>query len=308
ISPAHRREEVIGMKEPGRRKFVKSFASAVALSSLAVAGEGKLGEKEQPRKPVSVPPFPSVSVSGVTLPRLIIGTNSLLGWSHTSLGRDRWIRQFYTPERISDVFVKCLEFGLTAVFGPCYQPLLQALEITEKRTGIRLTFIGTTLGDPAAIREQIRQLKDAGAKFCLLHGGWADSFPIENGRIKDFDRFFAMVREAGMIPGTSCHKADRLQMIVKGGYDCEVVAVPVNKIGFYMHPSREAVLQVLNECTKPVIAIKPLASGRFDENRIEDWLRWTFSVKGVVAAAVGFMNAEEAEEDAAIVRRIFAAV
>ncbi len=296
------------MKETGRRKFVKSVASAMTLASLASIDDVKAGLSEQPRRPISIPPFPSVSVAGVTLPRIIIGTNSLLGWSHTSLGRDRWIRQFYTPERIADVFVKCLEFGLTAVFGPCYQPLLQALDITEKRTGIRLTFIGTTLGDPTAIREQIKQLKDAGAKFCLLHGGWADSFPIENGRIKDFDRYFALIRETGMIPGTSCHRADRLQMIIKGNYDCEVVAVPVNKIGFYMHPSREAILEVLKECPKPVIAIKPLASGRFDENRIEDWLLWTFSVKGVVAAAVGFMNAEEAEEDAAIARRIFASL
>jgi hypothetical protein len=291
------------MKEAKRRQFIKSVAGAMALSVAATVKDAK---GEQPTKKVSIPPFPSVSVAGVTLPRIIIGTNSLLGFSHTSLGRDRWIRNFYTPERIAEVFVKCLEFGLTAVFGPCYPPLLQALEITEKWTGIRLTFIGTTLGDPAVTREQIKQLKDAGAKFCLLHGGWADSFPIENGRIKDFDRYFALIREAGLIPGTSCHRADRLQMLISGNYDCEVFAVPVNKIGFYMNPSREAMLEVVTKSPKPIIAIKPLASGRFDENRIEDWLRWTFSVKGVVAAAIGFMSAEEAEEDAAIARRIFA--
>jgi hypothetical protein len=95
-------------------------------------------------------------------------------------------------------------------------------------------------------------------------------------------------------------------MLISGNYDCEVFAVPVNKIGFYMNPSREAMLEVVTKSPKPIIAIKPLASGRFDENRIEDWLRWTFSVKGVVAAAIGFMSAEEAEEDAAIARRIFA--
>lgn len=288
------------MKELERRQFVKKVAGALAFT-VAGASEGE----GQTIKPVSIPPFPTVSVAGITFPRIIIGTNSLLGWSHTSLGRDRWIRQFYTPERIADVFVKCLEFGLTAVFGPCYPPLLQAIDITEKRTGVRLTFIGTTLGDPAAIKGQIKQLKDAGAKFCLLHGGWADSFPVENGRIKDFDRYFALIREAGLIPGTACHRADRLKMLVDGNYDCEVFATPVNKIGFYMNPSRDAIVEVVNKCPKPVIAIKPLASGRFDENGIEDWLRWTFSVKGVVAAAIGFMNAEEAEEDVAIAKRIF---
>lgn len=289
------------MEKSDRRKFMKSVAGVIALSTVGDEGKG-----EQPVKRISVPPFPSISIAGVTLPRIIIGTNSLLGFSHTSLGRDRWIRQFYTPERIADVFAKCLEFGLTAVFGPCYPTLLKALDILEKRTGFRLTFIGTTIGDPAYIREQIRQLKDAGAKFCLLHGGWADSFPIENNRIKDFDRYFALIRESGLIPGTSCHRADRLSLLINGNYDCEVFAVPINKIGFYMHPSREAILEVVANCPKPVIAIKPLASGRFDENRIEDWLRWVFDVRGVLAAAIGVMNAEEAEEDAAIARRIFA--
>ncbi len=76
-------------------------------------------------------------------------------------------------------------------------------------------------------------------------------------------------------------------------------------MGFYMNPSREAMVEAVSQCPKPVIATKPLASGRFDENRIDEWLRWTFSVKGVVAAAVGFMCEEEAEEDATIVRRLF---
>ncbi len=291
------------MADIQRRQFVKKVATVVAASGLGAKASGE-SEVQTPVR-VSIPSFPSTTIAGVLLPRLIIGTNSFLGFSHTSLGRDRWIRRFYTPERIADVFIRCLELGLTAVFGPCYAPLLSALDIMEKRTGVRLTFIGTTLGDPAIIRDQIKQLKDAGAKFCLLHGGWTDSFPLENGRIKDFDRFFALIREAGLIPGAACHKADRLRLLIEGKYDCEVIATPVNKMGFYMHPSREAMVEAVSQCPKPVIAIKPLASGRFDENRIDEWLRWTFSVKGVVAAAVGFMCEEEAEEDAAIARRLF---
>ncbi len=290
------------MDDLRRRQFVKKVASALAISGSAV---GAHAEKEQPSR-VTVPPFPKAQVAGVSLPRLIIGTNSFLGFSHTSLGRDRWIRRFYTPERIADVFVRCLELGMTAVFGPFEPRLLTALELVEKRTSIRLTFIATTLGDPNTTREQVKRLREAGAKFCLLHGGWTDSFPLENGRIKDFDRYFAFIREAGMIPGAACHRADRLRLLIEGNYDCEVIATPVNKMGFYMWPSQQALLEAIQQSPKPIIAIKPLASGRFDENRIDEWLRWTYSVKGVVAAAVGFMSEEEAEEDAAIVRRLFA--
>jgi len=35
--------------------------------------------------------FPHTTVGGVSLPRLLVGTNWLLGWSHTSLAKDNFI-------------------------------------------------------------------------------------------------------------------------------------------------------------------------------------------------------------------------
>lgn len=289
-----------------RRKFVRNAAFALSATMLAHRTDrgGGAGMRGSPNQ-VAVPSFDSVTIAGVSIPKIIIGINSLLGWSHTSAGRDRWIRKFYTPERIAEVFARCIELGITAVFGPVYERLISAIDHAEKLTGVRLTYIGTTFGDPKTTEEQVKQLRDAGAPFCLIHGGWTDNWTVENGRLKGFDRLLAIIRKANLIPGVACHNAERLRLVDKGGYDCELFAIPVNKMGFYMNPSREAVVQAVNECTKPVIAIKPLASGRFDEGDIEGWLRWTFSVKGVVAAAVGFMNTEEAEEDIAIAKRIF---
>ncbi len=289
-----------------RRKFVRNAAAALSATILAHSTDEVGGGTKMKGTPNSVvaPSFASVTIAGVPIPKIIIGINSLLGWSHTSAGRDRWIRKFYTPERIGEVFARCIELGITAVFGPVYERLISAIDFAEKLTGVRLTYIGTTFGDPKTTEEQVKRLRDARAPFCLIHGGWTDNWKVENGRLKDFDRHLAIIRKAGLIPGVACHNAERLRLVERGGEDCELFAIPVNKMGFYMNPSREAVIQAVNECTKPVIAIKPLASGRFDEGGIEDWLRWTFSVEGVVAAAVGFMNAEEAEEDIAIAKSI----
>lgn len=293
-------------KRMSRRKFVKGIA--VALSGLMNSSNAREGAKMgKATRRFEVPPFPSVKIAGVTISKVIIGINSLLGWSHTSAGRDNWIRKFYTPERIGEVFARCIELGLTAVFGPVYEKLIVAIEHAERMTGIRLTFIGTTFGRRETTDEQVRRLKEVGAPFCLIHGGWTDTWEVENGRLKDFERYLGMIRDAGLIPGVACHNGDRLSIVDKGGYDCEVFAIPVNKMGFLMNPSRDAVIKVVNECSKPVIAIKPLAAGRFDESGIENWLRWSLGVKGVVATAIGFMNSEEAEEDIAIARKIFGA-
>ena len=43
--------------------------------------------------------FPRTTVGDVSLPRLLIGTNWFLGYSHTSLAKDNFIREHQTQER-----------------------------------------------------------------------------------------------------------------------------------------------------------------------------------------------------------------
>ena len=38
--------------------------------------------------------FPRTMVGGVSLPRLLVGTNWFLGYSHTSLAKDKFIKDF----------------------------------------------------------------------------------------------------------------------------------------------------------------------------------------------------------------------
>jgi len=38
---------------------------------------------------------PTFDVEGVSIPKALIGINSLLGWSHTSRGRDEWIKKAF---------------------------------------------------------------------------------------------------------------------------------------------------------------------------------------------------------------------
>lgn len=57
-------------------------------------------------------PFPRTDVGGVSLPRAIMGTNWLLGWSHTSPAADKLIRERYSkPEDFLPVFEAYLDYG-----------------------------------------------------------------------------------------------------------------------------------------------------------------------------------------------------
>lgn len=247
--------------------------------------------------------IPMVDIEGVKVPKLLIGINSLLGWSHTSLGRDKWIRRYYTARRVANVFERCIELGVHGVLGPVWPRLIKAIRIAEKQTGQRMVFVSTTIGDPKDTEKQLEMLKDLYSPVCCLHGGWTDNWPVQNGRLVGFEKCLQMIRDAGLVPGVACHNGERLRMVDEGDYDVSVFATPVNKLGFYMSPTAKSILDLVRRTKKKVIAIKPLASGRFDEGKIPEWLEWVLSQKGVSAICVGFMSREEAEEDIAYVRK-----
>jgi hypothetical protein len=176
--------------------------------------------------------------------------------------------------------------------------------LTEDITGEKMTFVATTFGSKKETKEQTKILKDFGAPFCCLHGGWADNWEVKDGRFVDLEDYLKIIRDAGLIPGSATHNGERLKMMDEGDYDISVFVTPVNKMGFYMNPSQEVALDAVNNCSKPVIAIKPLASGRFDEGRVKEWLKWVFNVKGVDSMVIGFMSPEEAIEDIAAAKEI----
>jgi hypothetical protein len=63
------------------------------------------------------PIFPRTTVGGVSLPRLLIGTNWFLGYSHTSMAKDRFIQEYQSRQRIANIISTFVEYGVDAVMG-----------------------------------------------------------------------------------------------------------------------------------------------------------------------------------------------
>ena len=68
--------------------------------------------------------FPRTTVGGVSLPRLIAGTNWFLGYSHTSLAKDKFIREYQTrrayrrdPDRVLGARSRCCDGPAVAAAG-----------------------------------------------------------------------------------------------------------------------------------------------------------------------------------------------
>src|SRR6056297_1588886 len=90
--------------------------------------------------------FPRTEVGGVSLSRMIIGTNWVLGYSHTSPAADSMIKSRHGErESIAAILETFLDAGVDTLMGLFRgnQALCDARKLAEDRTGKRLIVIDT---------------------------------------------------------------------------------------------------------------------------------------------------------------------
>lgn len=214
--------------------------------------------------------FPRTVVGGMSLPRLLIGTNWFLGWSHTSLAKDKFIKEYATRDRITAVLNAFLEYGVDAVMGPLSQQLEDALRDAEQQTGRRIIRIYTPsfdLGDNPAPENSAQAAFDQcaafGAAFCMPHQCVTDALVDRRlGLIRDLDRYTRMIRDRGMIPGLSTHMPETVTYADTMDADVETYVQLYNSAGFLMTVEADWVMRIIHGAKKPVMTIKPLAAGR----------------------------------------------
>ncbi len=214
--------------------------------------------------------FPRTIVGGVSLPRLIVGSNWFLGYSHTSLAKDKFIKQQQTYQRIAEVLAVFLENGVDAVMGPPSDLLDKATQEAEQKCGKGFTRLITPEfnllpgGDPANEPEIVfDKCQRLGAAFCMPHQCVTDALIDRlSGEIRVIDRYTRMIRERGMIPGLSTHMPEAVIFADRQQADVETYLQIYNAAGFMMPVEIDWVMHVIHAAKKPVMAIKPLAAGR----------------------------------------------
>lgn len=215
--------------------------------------------------------FPRTVVGGVSMPRMIIGTNWFAGFSHTSLAKDNFIREYQTPERLAAVLQVFVAAGVDAIMGGSLKhPVREAVEIAEQRTGkeiIRLITPSFNIspGGPEELEPE-RVFDDCmrqGAIFCMPHQCVTDALVDRRDQvIRDLDKYTAMIRERGMIPGLSTHMPETPGYADGQNADVETYIQIYNAAGFMMQVEIDWVAQVIARARKPVMTIKPFAAGR----------------------------------------------
>lgn len=250
--------------------------------------------------------FPRTEVGGVSLSRMIIGTNWILGYSHRSPAADNLIR---TKNGSIDPIVSMLEVylkhGVDTIMGPFVgnQLLCDAVKEAEDRTGKGLIIVDTPIinvDDNTAARKEaektIEASKKLGATFCLPHHSSVEQLVNKNkSTIERLPDYLQMIRDQGMVPGLSCHMPELVIYSDLNEYDVQTYIQIYNCAGFLMQVEVEYINKVIWGAKKPVMTIKPMAAGR-----VTPFVGLNFSwntIRPCDMVTVGCLTPEEAYED-----------
>lgn len=250
--------------------------------------------------------FPRTTVGGVSVSRLIIGTNWILGWSHTGAAADSMIKAKHEkPEATAALLEVFLRAGVDTMMGVfAGRPhLTQAIRLAEERTGRKLILIDTppmNVDDsPAARREAeavVAESKRCGATFCFPHHSSVEQLVNKNKRTIDrLPDYLAMIRAQGMVPGLSAHMPELVLYSDQNGYDVETYIQIYNCMGFLMQVEVEYINKVIWNAKKPVMTIKPMAAGR-----VTPFVGLNFAwatIRPCDMITLGCLTPEEAAED-----------
>ncbi len=214
--------------------------------------------------------FPRTIVGGISVSRLIIGSNWFLGFSHTSAAKDRFIKSYQDRQKISEVLAVFLEHGVDTVMAPPNPLLYEAVREAQDRAGRKMVLVISPLfnllpGGPPEMEPEraFDECAANGVDICIPHQAMTDALLDRmHNVIRDIDRYTGMIRERGMIPGLSTHMPETIVVADNTGADVETYIQIYNAAGFMMSMEADWVMRVIKNARKPVMVIKPLAAGR----------------------------------------------
>jgi hypothetical protein len=247
--------------------------------------------------------FPRTMIGNVSVSRMIIGTNSFLGFSHTSAARDKQMKEAMTPHRMADVIEVFLNAGIDTIMGLVQFPgLLEAISEAEQRTGLKCIIISTpaiNIADEPEAFAQAGQTFDKeaalGATICMPHQMSTDRLvDMRERRIKNMEAYCRMIRERGMIPGLSTHMPETIVYADETDLDVETYISVYNAAGFLMHLEMDWVHRIIWNAKHPVITIKPMAAGRLLP-LVGLAFNWA-TIRDIDMVAVGTSTPDEARE------------
>jgi hypothetical protein len=213
--------------------------------------------------------FPRTELGGISVSRMVMGSNWFLGFAHQTASRDKFIRSLQTTQKVADIMEVFLRAGVDVVMGT--NPLLhEAILEVQQRVGRKVYAITTPSAnitpdgpDWDSYANNFDGCVKLGTTFCWPHQSITDRmYDGYSCTIRDMVKTCRMIRERGMIPGLSSHLPETIVAADKTDLDVASYVCIYNSMGFMMPYEIDWTQRVIHKAKKPVTTIKPMAAGR----------------------------------------------
>lgn len=220
--------------------------------------------------------FPRTVVGGVSVSRMIIGTNWFLGFTHSTKSQSEYIQRTVTNRKsIAGIIEVFLRAGVDTIMCPHIATVIpEAIKDAQDRVGRPVIIVSTPMFTTTPTTPQdgfdmgeVARILDGevakGVTFCMPHMGTTDKMLDKCSRtLRQMDVLSAHIRQRGMIPGLSTHAPETVIYADETGLDVETYIQPLNLAGFLMQVEVDWIVSVIRKAAKPVMTIKPMAAGQ----------------------------------------------
>ena len=252
--------------------------------------------------------FPRTEVGGLSVSRMIVGTNWFLGYTHCTVGKSRSVVRMVTNAKaIADIIEVFLKAGVDTIMCPHTTTCMyDAIREAEQRVGRKMIIIETpsfptdkrTPFDGFDIGECERILDEEvkkGVAISMPHTSTTDVMVDKCLReVRQMDTICKLIREREMIPGLSTHIPETVIYADETGLDVESYIQPFNLMGYLMQIEVDWVARLIRNAKKPVMTIKTMAAGQI---RPYQAMLFTWNaIRDCDMVTVGTMAPEEAQE------------
>ena len=252
--------------------------------------------------------FPRTEVGGLSVSRMIVGTNWFLGWSHCTAAKDAFIQEHFADyKKVADIIEVFLNAGVDTIMGLINTPILpKAVEEAEQRTGRKMIVVSTPSFpttkrtpfdgfDAGEVERILDEQVEHGAAICMPHTSVTDLMVDKCTReVRQMGFICEKIRERGMIPGLSTHVPETIIFSDETGLDVETYISLYNAMGFLMQVEVDWISRVIHNAQKPVMTIKPFAAGQIRPYQGLNFV-WN-TLREIDMVTVGTMTPREAAE------------
>jgi hypothetical protein len=253
-----------------RREFLKQSAAGVGL---AAAGAAAFSQEATAK-----PDMPVIRLGSHVVSRLIIGSNPMLGYSHTSGLLSRLMTDYYTLENIGKVLDRCLALGINTWQTSAHEKVEQALgSLRNGGRDIHWIFLANNphLEDAHALREVIQRNKP----IAVVHHGQVTDKLWRDGQVEKAHDFLKRVQDLGVMAGLSSHNPEVIRHAESQGWKpdfymtsfyrnsrsrdelkAQLGEAPMGEVFLASDPP--LMCQAVREVKRPCLVFKILAAGR----------------------------------------------